>query len=67
MAKKPRLEFESAFNHVIGRRDYRKNLFLERRAAPAFEKALLDACAMMSDHLQLAIETPAANLMSGTE
>jgi REP element-mobilizing transposase RayT len=75
MARKPRLEFEGAIYHVINRENYRKNLFLERGAAPAFEEALLEAClkcqwkihsyGMMSNHFHLAVETPEANLVRG--
>ena len=64
MARKPRLEFEGAIYHMINRGNYRKDLFLERGAAPAFEEALLGACVIMSNYFHLAIETPEANLVS---
>ena len=75
MARKPRLEFEGAIYHVINRGNYRKDLFGERGAATAFENALFEACVkcgwkihayvMMSNHFDLAVQTPEANLVCG--
>ena len=66
MARKPRLEFAGAIYHVIGRGNYRKELF-EDGSARAFEKTLFEACAkcgwllhayvIISNHYHLAVET----------
>ena len=75
MARKPRLEFEGAIDHVINRGNYRKDVFSDERAAGAFEKALFEVCekcrwtvhayVVMRNHFHLAVETPEANLVSG--
>ncbi len=75
MARKPRLEFEGAIYHLINRGNYRKDVFAEKGAAQAFEKALFEACekcewivhayVLMSNHFHLALETPKANLVKG--
>jgi putative transposase len=75
MARPPRLEFEGAIYHVINRGNYRKDLFGEKGAAEAFERALFEACekcgwivhayVLMSNHYHLALETPEANLVRG--
>ena len=44
MARKPRLEFPGACNHVINRGNYRRALFGGPGAAESFEKALFEAC-----------------------
>lgn len=68
MARKPRVEFEGARYDVVGRGNYRKDLFLERGSGEAFEAALFEICqrqgwrlhayAIMSNHYHLALETP---------
>jgi REP element-mobilizing transposase RayT len=75
MARKPRLEFEGAIDHVTNRGNYRKDLFGEKGAAAAFARALFEACekgrwivhayVLMSNHYHLAWETPEANLVPG--
>lgn len=75
MARPPRLEFEGAIYHVINRGNYRKDLFGQKGAAEAFERALFEACekcgwvvhayVLMSNHYHLALETPEANLVQG--
>lgn len=75
MARKPRLEFEGAIYHVINRGNYRKDLFAEKGAAEAFERALFEACekcawivhayVLMRNHYHIALETPEANLVQG--
>jgi REP element-mobilizing transposase RayT len=75
MARKPRLEFEGAIDHVINRGNYQKDLFVEKGAAAAFARALFEACekgrwivhayVLMSNHYHLAWETPEANLLPG--
>jgi REP element-mobilizing transposase RayT len=75
MARQPRWEFEGAIDHVINRGNYRKDLFGEKGAAEAFERALSEACekcgwvvhayVLMSNHYHRALATPEANLVQG--
>ncbi len=72
MPRKPRLEFEGAKYHVIGRGNYRKELFTTGGAGEAFERALLEtaesarwrihAYVVMSNYYHIAVETPVPNL-----
>jgi len=72
MPRKPRLEFEGAKYHVIGRGNHRQELFTMGGAGDAFERALLEtaenarwrihAFVVMSNHYHLALETPLPNL-----
>jgi len=75
MARKPRVEFEGAKYHVIGRGNYRKPVFGEEGSGEAFERTLFEAAerqgwrihafAIMSNHYHVALETPMPNLSEG--
>ncbi|MDI1249538.1 MAG: transposase [Lacunisphaera sp.] len=75
MARKLRIQYEGAIYHVINRGNYRRDVFGTAGAAQAFEKVVLEACALhgwrlhaqvvMRNHYHLAVETPRANLVEG--
>jgi REP element-mobilizing transposase RayT len=75
MARKPRLEFEGAFYHVINRGNYRRDVFETAATAQAFERCLFETCerlgwrlhayVVMRNHFHLALETPRGNLVAG--
>ena len=75
MPRSPRVEFPGAVYHVISRGNYRKDLFVEKGAGEAFEKALFEAVefaewrlhayVVMSNHYHLLLETPLGNLVNG--
>jgi len=75
MARKPRLEFESAVYHVLNRGNYRSDIFAAERTKSAFLQCLDEACAktgwrvhawcVMSNHYHVAITTPQPNLVAG--
>ncbi len=75
MARKLRIQYESAIYHVINRGNYRRDVFESVGTAQAFESALMEACAesgwrlhafvIMRNHYHLAVETPRANLVEG--
>lgn len=77
MARKPRIEFPGALYHVINRGNYRWDVFSSEGAKAAFEKCLIETCAMtgwrihayaiMRNHFHLAVETPRANLVKGMQ
>ena len=70
-----RVEFAGACYHVINRGNYRRNLFLGKGAAEAFERALGEAATrfhwrvhayvVMSNHFHLAVELTEPNLSHG--
>ena len=75
MARKLRLQFESAIYHVINRGNYRQDVFASVGAAIAFEKTLAETCELfgwrmhafviMRNHYHLALTTPMPNLVEG--
>jgi REP element-mobilizing transposase RayT len=77
MARPWRIEFAGACYHVINRGNYRRNLFGERGAAAAFERALdeaatrfgwrIHAYVVMRNHFHLAVEIAEPNLSSGMQ
>jgi putative transposase len=70
-----RVEFAGACYHVINRGNYRRNLFLGKGAAAAFERTLgeaaqrfgwrVQAYVIMSNHFHLALELTEPNLSVG--
>ena len=70
-----RVEFAGACYHVINRGNYRRNLFLGKGAAEAFERALgeaaqrfgwrVQAYVIMRNHFHLAVELTEPNLSVG--
>ena len=70
-----RVEFAGACYHVINRGNYRRNLFLVKGAAEAFERTLGEAAlrfhwrvyayVVMSNHFHLAVELTEPNLSQG--
>ena len=77
MARPWRIEFAGACYHVINRGNYRRNLFAERGAAAAFERALdegarrfgwrVHAYVVMRNHFHLAVEIAEPNLSAGMQ
>ena len=77
MARPWRIEFAGACYHVINRGNYRRNLFGERGAAAAFERALdeaatrfgwrIHAYVVMRNHFHLAVEIAEPNLSGGMQ
>jgi REP element-mobilizing transposase RayT len=75
MARPWRIEFPGACYHVINRGNYRRNLFLGKGAAEAFERTLAEAAGrfgwrvhayvVMSTHFHLAVELTEPNLSVG--
>jgi putative transposase len=75
MARPLRIEFEGGCYHVINRGNYRRELFLGKGAAEAFERVLGEAATrfgwrvhayvVMSNHFHLAIELGEPNLSEG--
>jgi REP element-mobilizing transposase RayT len=75
MARPWRVEFAGACYHVINRGNYRRNLFLGKGAAEAFERTLgetaqrfgwqVRAYVVMSNHFHLALELSEPNLSLG--
>jgi len=75
MARKQRIEYPGAVYHIISRGNYRKDLFLEKKTAEAFERTVFEmvercgwklyAYVIMSNHYHLALETPEPNLVEG--
>jgi putative transposase len=75
MARKPRIQFAGAIYHLIGRGNYRKDLFDQEGAAFAFESALgecatrcewkVHSYVLMRNHYHLVVETPEGNLVEG--
>ena len=76
MARKLRIEYAGACNHVFNRGNYRRDLFLGEWAA-AFQTCLFEAaerfdwrvhaCVVMRNHFHLALETPEPNLCGEAE
>ena len=70
-----RVEFAGACYHVINRGNYRRNLFMGKGAAEAFERTLgetakrfgwrVHAYVVMSNHFHLAVELTEPNLSAG--
>jgi len=77
MPRKSRIEYAGAFNHILNRGNYRKDLFTIERSGEMFEKTLFEACnrfgwrlhayVIMSNHYHLCVETLDANLVSGMQ
>jgi putative transposase len=75
MARPLRIEFPGACYHVINRGNYRRELFLGKGAAEAFERVLgeaairygwrIHAYVVMSNHFHLAVELTEPNLSEG--
>ena len=70
-----RIEYAGACYHVINRGNYRRNLFVGKGAAEAFERTLSEAASryrwrvhayvVMSNHFHLAVELTEPNLSLG--
>jgi REP element-mobilizing transposase RayT len=77
MARKLRLEYGGAIQHVINRGNYRRNMFADDKTKAAFEACLFEACEksnwilhafiVMRNHYHLELETPEANLIAGMQ
>jgi REP element-mobilizing transposase RayT len=75
MARKLRVEYAGACYHVINRGNYRKDLFIGKGAAEAFQACLGEAArrfgwrvhafVIMRNHYHLLVETPEPNLSVG--
>ncbi len=75
MARPWRVEYAGACYHVINRGNYRRNLFVGKGAAEAFERTLGEAASryrwrvhayvVMSNHFHLAVELTEPNLSLG--
>lgn len=75
MARPWRIEYAGACYHVINRGNYRRNLFMGKGAAEAFERTLGEAAVkygwrvhayvVMSNHFHLAVELNEPNLSVG--
>lgn len=75
MARKPRIQFGGAIYHLIGRGNYKKDLFDQEGAAYSFELSLeecavkcgwlVHAYVLMTNHYHLVVETPTGNLVEG--
>ena len=75
MARRLRIEYPGALQHVINRGNYRRDLFENVGAAEAFLRVLFEAAdkfgwwvhayVLMRNHFHLAIETPQPNLGDG--
>ena len=77
VARKLRLEYPGAIQHVINRGNYRRPIFLDDRTKHAFECCLFEACEksnwllhsfiVMRNHFHLGLETPDGNLVAGMQ
>lgn len=74
MARKLRMEYAGALDHVYSRGNYRMHIFHDEGAKKAFRMCLVEACeksgwvlhyALTGNHSHLALETPRANLVEG--
>lgn len=75
MARKLRVEYESALYHVMNRGDRREAIFLDDEDRKCFLTTLGQACAktgwqvhalcLMGNHFHLVVETPQPNLVAG--
>ena len=77
MARGVRIEYPGAFYHVMARGNRRENIFRSDEDRRLFLNTLGAACAMtgwrlhawvlMSNHYNLFVETPEANLVAGMQ
>lgn len=75
MPRKLRIEYAGATYHIISRGNYRKDLFVQKGSAEAFERTIFEtvkrcgwelyAYVIMSNHYHLALRTPEPNLVAG--
>jgi putative transposase len=75
MARKSRVEYEGAMDHLMNRGDRREAVFLDDEDRHLFLRTLEETCAktdwqvhaycLMSNHFHLVVETPAPNLVAG--
>jgi REP element-mobilizing transposase RayT len=77
MARKLRVEYPGAIQHVLNRGNYRYDVFADDSTKRSFEICLFEACErsnwilhafiVMRNHYHLALETPDANLITGMQ
>ena len=77
MARKLRLEYPGAVQHVINRGNYRRDIYPDDKTKAAFETCIFEACEksewilhsfiVMRNHYHLGLETPQGNLISGMQ
>src|SRR6266702_3671483 len=75
MARKLRIQYPGAIYHLMSRGDRREDIFEDDQDRRCFLETLSETCektqwqvqayCLMSNHCELVIETPAANLVAG--
>ncbi len=75
MARKLRVEYPGAINHVMNRGDRREPIFADEPDHQRFVETLAEACGktgwevhayvLMPNHFHLVVETPQPNLIAG--